>query len=661
MAGIPVADAGVSVIEALRRREVGGEQRGVWQAGQTLRSLKFQELVGHRGCVNRLAWDLDEGTVLASVSDDLKILLWPLDTTSLSDLSPPGLSPPGLSPSGLSPSGPSFTSMFGPPCVVPTLHTQNIFGVGFLPRSHGELLVTGSMDGTVQLHRLERGGVQCGFGGERGRSSPVSPREVGTHTQTFACHMDRVKDIEVSRHEPSLFWSCSEDGTVRQYDVRMRNAEQNAPDSPNVLLHSPNLVSSGLASSVRAQLASYFVRYAKYQGVNSIRVNPIRPELIAVASQSPHVHVFDRRMCGLGRLDTEVDVCLRTGFANSGSNSSSRGLVRQFVYPMREAMRDRPSPVPQDVEIDIRPSYVSWGERGDLLVANYSSGPAVTWSYAGRGADDNDDDDVVVRATRRSEQSQQWEVREPNVVESYWEKYKRTRPFDVERSMSDLSRVRMSTGGTTTGRGPAVSPPPGHLGTLRAMKKFVSRLSWEQLEDMDLNDHVRDISQEYAMWTKQDPGRPDLDKEFLELLWGEYTLRVRGTRMCDLLYLVACPMTSVGFEVAGVFIATMAAAQRWPLKTVDDRDAPEGEWMAAVEVQDYVASLHRIGETSWIQRHFDSRRKERTIGARYETSFQDILKKLVGEQHSRPGTLVETPDDRCLKMEDRRPDAPLTP
>ena len=82
--------------------------------------LFSDELVGHSGCVNRLAWDNDDGTILASVSDDLRIHLWPFRFD--------GLDPPAEA---------------GQPYCVETLHTQNIFGVGFLPRSDASLLVTG--------------------------------------------------------------------------------------------------------------------------------------------------------------------------------------------------------------------------------------------------------------------------------------------------------------------------------------------------------------------------------------------------------------------------------------------------------------------------------------------------------------------------------------
>eukprot|EP00889_Picochlorum_renovo_P000891 jgi/Picre1/27921/NNA_000883.t1 len=82
-------------------------------------------LRGHMGCVNRLAWNQD-GTYLASVSDDANLMIWPY--------------PQGM------------------PYTVPTLHTSNIFGVQFLPHTNSSVLVTGAMDHTVGLHRILEGG-----------------------------------------------------------------------------------------------------------------------------------------------------------------------------------------------------------------------------------------------------------------------------------------------------------------------------------------------------------------------------------------------------------------------------------------------------------------------------------------------------------------------
>lgn len=582
--------------------------------------LLSDELVAHTGCVNRLAWDNDDGTVLASVSDDLKIHLWPFRFD-----------------------GPGPPAEAGQPFCVETLHTQNIFGVGFLPRSAASLIVTGSMDGSVQLHRLERGAVyhtprDRDLAGRRasldGAGSPAlgptfrAPQQVGTHTQTFSCHIDRVKDIEVSRHEPSLFWSCSEDGTVRQYDIRLPNSQQNEPGSANVLLHSPNLKAER-SQYWNPNRGSYFGRYFKYQGVNSIRINPVRPELIAVASQSPHVHVFDRRMCSLRSVQSEVTVSLSTGYATSGHVPP----VMQLKYPIRELLWQ--SWRPSDLERDIRPSYVAWGCKGDKLLANYSSGPVVTWStslescYTGEEAGSVMGEERLVAARRTG--GSMYEVEDPGLVDSYWGTYKRTVPFDVERSMSDLSRVQ--TGGGTVGSS------PGGTETLRSAKKFVAGLTLEELRDVvHMNDVLRTIAEEYSMFVNEQPGNPDLDKEFLWLLFGEYSLRVGPTLACNLLYLVAHPLACLNFEIAASFISQMVARRLWPLRFVDDPDPPDGEWMAGLEVMEYAESLLSSSRQLWVNRHFHSKRKERTIGARYERVFAEILEALLEEQELRPGT-----------------------
>ena len=372
-----------------------------------------------------------------------------------------------------------------------------------------------------------------------------------------------------------------------------------------------------------------FCRYFKYQGINSIRVNPLRPELIAVASQSPHVHVFDRRMCSLRSLESDVTVSLRTGYTITGFAHP----VMQLKYPVRELLWQ--SSKPPDVERDIRPSYVSWASNGDKLVANYSSGPAVTWSTCMEMRNGGDQKEEVhsswtVKALRTG--GSMYEVADPNEVDAYWEKYKRTVPFDVDGSMKDLYRV--STCEDIIEPRPTAELPSSPW----TSKKVIARASLEELQDIEINELVRDIAQEYSMFVHEYPGTPDLEKEFLWLLFGEYTLRTGHTLACNLLYLVAHPLSSLNFEHAASFIGQMVARRLWPLRLVDDPDAPEGEWMAELEVVEYANSLLNMARSSWVNRHFHSKRKERTIGARYDRLFVEILEALLEEQEQRPGS-----------------------
>lgn len=36
----------------------------------------------------------------------------------------------------------------------------------------------------------------------------------------FSCHLGRVKRLATDPTEPFIFWSASEDGTIRQFDIR---------------------------------------------------------------------------------------------------------------------------------------------------------------------------------------------------------------------------------------------------------------------------------------------------------------------------------------------------------------------------------------------------------------------------------------------------------
>jgi len=114
------------------------------------------------------------------------------------------------------------------PLCISTNHHANIFGVQFLPFSGDQILISGAMDRQVQLHRLDdkpenkfrsRVDLRASEGAESEQT------DVHPATTVFNCHKGRVKDVEVSEECPSLFWSVSEDGTLRQFDIRSRRVD----------------------------------------------------------------------------------------------------------------------------------------------------------------------------------------------------------------------------------------------------------------------------------------------------------------------------------------------------------------------------------------------------------------------------------------------------
>ncbi|CAH2085044.1 unnamed protein product [Euphydryas editha] len=137
-----------------------------------------KELNGHLGCVNCLEWNSD-GSVLASASDDLHVILWdPYRHKQIHTLS--------------------------------TGHTGNIFSVKFLSP---ESLVTCAADGSVRARNIMNGQMllEC------------------------ACHCGRVKRLAVAPDNPQILWSAGEDGLVLQHDLRCPHRCNS--DSDNVLVN----------------------------------------------------------------------------------------------------------------------------------------------------------------------------------------------------------------------------------------------------------------------------------------------------------------------------------------------------------------------------------------------------------------------------------------
>ncbi|XP_041979806.1 WD and tetratricopeptide repeats protein 1 [Aricia agestis] len=136
-----------------------------------------KELHGHTGCVNCLEWNRD-GSVLASASDDLHVILWdPYRYKQLHNMS--------------------------------TGHTGNIFSVKFLSP---EILATCAADGSVRARSIS-----------------------GTSLLECSCHCGRVKRLAVAPDRPHLLWSAGEDGLVLQHDLR--SPHRCNADSANVLVN----------------------------------------------------------------------------------------------------------------------------------------------------------------------------------------------------------------------------------------------------------------------------------------------------------------------------------------------------------------------------------------------------------------------------------------
>ncbi|XP_058802060.1 WD and tetratricopeptide repeats protein 1-like [Phymastichus coffea] len=125
------------------------------------------ELEGHEGCVNCLEWN-ESGSMLASASDDMRVILWdPF----------------------------SYKVKYN----IQTGHSGNIFTVKFLPNSNDSILVTGAGDYKIRVHDISISDILL----------------------VCNCHYGRVKRFGTAPGVPFLFWSASEDGLIMQYDIRV--------------------------------------------------------------------------------------------------------------------------------------------------------------------------------------------------------------------------------------------------------------------------------------------------------------------------------------------------------------------------------------------------------------------------------------------------------
>lgn len=235
------------------------------------------ELGGHTGCVNALSWS-KSGQLLASGSDDQHL--------NIHKYQPDG-----------------SVAQFKLATTVATGHTANIFSVKFMPHSNDRTVVTAAGDAEVRVFDLEYAGQTreastasaIATEGRRTRRNEVYNdvrylSDGNTDCRVYRSHGDRVKRI-VTESSPNLFLTCSEDGEVRQWDLRQPSSAYPSPRGGRF--------GAGPDHSIPPPLISY----KRYQlDLNTISCSPSQPHYIALGGAHLHAFLHDRRMTGRDRL-----------------------------------------------------------------------------------------------------------------------------------------------------------------------------------------------------------------------------------------------------------------------------------------------------------------------------------------------------------------------
>ncbi|XP_030637609.1 DDB1- and CUL4-associated factor 6-like [Chanos chanos] len=234
----------------IRKRSIGPNERNNFMRTNYLGRKEFVQrlklettLNVHEGCVNTLCWN-NTGEYLLSGSDDTNLVI----------------------------TNPYSRKVM---LTVRSNHRANIYSAKFMPESNSHWVVSAAGDGNIHYTNIAR-----------------SP-EITQYKYT--CHNGTAYEIQTVLNDPHSFLSCGEDGTVRWFDVRLKNGCRKSSCKDDILINCRRAVSS-------------------------MSVSPSNPYYLAVGCSDSSVRIYDRRMLGT----------ITTGSYYSGG---ATGICLRFVPP----------------------------------------------------------------------------------------------------------------------------------------------------------------------------------------------------------------------------------------------------------------------------------------------------------------------------------------
>lgn len=149
--------------------------------------------------------------------------------------------------------------------------------------------------------------------------------ESDTNARVYRSHSDRVKRI-VTESSPHLFLSCSEDGEVRQWDLRQPSAAYPYPRNRNGWTSVTEDNNSGVPPPL--------ISYKRHNlDINTISCSPSQPHYIALGGAHLHCFLHDRRMLGRDKHNERGLRAASDGSSDHDDNQMSEATqcVRRFA------------------------------------------------------------------------------------------------------------------------------------------------------------------------------------------------------------------------------------------------------------------------------------------------------------------------------------------
>jgi nuclear receptor interaction protein len=240
----------------------------------------------------------------------------------------------------------SSTSQFSLTTSILTGHQSNIFSVQFMPHSNDRTIVSATDD--VRIFDIEHSGHSA-FGSAAAGRSGGATRRVGIHgapdgvtltegdtnAKAFRSHKDTVKRI-VTEDTPFYLLTCSEDGDVRQWDVRQPSRVY--PPQRDTMMPSW-AAGSDASDSVPPPLISYS-RY--HLDLNTVSCSPSQPHYIALGGAHLHCFLHDRRMLGRDKFRERGAKLANTGTQHDDEMlGKATQCVKKFAPNGKQRMKRR--------------------------------------------------------------------------------------------------------------------------------------------------------------------------------------------------------------------------------------------------------------------------------------------------------------------------------